>query len=78
MQKKLTKIGNSHGIIISKDVLHAIGASKDSKYEIRATGTGTLEIRFEVEDEASQQLFIEKTFDKYAEKYDKAFKRLAQ
>jgi len=54
-KKSLTKIGNSHSIIIFKEVLHAIGVSKNSQYEIRVTGEGILEVRFQVEAKSLQE-----------------------
>lgn len=78
MQKKMAKIGNSQGVIIPKEVLHAVGATSTSTYELRAIGERRLEIVFTREKPNPQQLFVEKTFRKYAKKYDKAFRKLAE
>lgn len=42
MQKKLTAIGNSLGVVIEKPILELLGIDRDTELEIRTDGVGLM------------------------------------
>jgi len=71
--KKITKIGNSYGIIINNELLANMGLGPDS--EVRITeGNGYLQI----EPSQGRENRIMKAAAKYLDLYNRDFKKLAE
>ncbi len=71
--KKITKIGNSYGVILSSDILEGLGVAPDGELQL------TLEHgRLQIESAEARQNKVLKAAAKYINKYRADFKKLAE
>ncbi len=71
--KKITKIGNSYGIILPSDVMNLVNATPDSEVEIRVDG-GKIILHPILENEKC----VMESFAKFVGLYPDTLKKLAQ
>lgn len=74
MQKKLTAIGNSLGLVIEKPILELLNIDRDTELEVRTDGVG-LTIRPVRADRKSR---IREAAGRAMNKHDKTFRKLAK
>ena len=74
MRKRLTKIGNSHGVILEKAVLDFLKIDSDTELEIFADNGKIVLSPISAEDQAQR---FEDAMKKVNRRYAKTFKRLA-
>lgn len=72
LMKKISKIGNSYGVIIPSDVMALVGLKPDAEVEITVEKGGLLIHPTRQED----QLVME-TFRQFADQYDETLRKLA-
>ena len=75
MQKRLTRTGNSHALILDKGILEATGIDSDTILEISTDGDIILISPLRDEDRVAK---LQRGLDRMHERYAGAFKRLAQ
>lgn len=75
MQKRLTRTGNSHALILDKGILEATGIDSDTMLEISTDGDIILISPVRDEDRVAK---LRRGLDRMHERYAGAFKRLAQ
>lgn len=73
MRKRLTRIGNSYGVILPRHVLEAAGISPKDQITIN---TEAGEIRISAPARTEQAII--KAYLKVEKKYDRLFRRLAR
>lgn len=71
--KKLSKIGNSYGVILPSDILDIAGLSKDSEVEISVKERQIIIRPTRLKDHK-----VLKTFMKVIEDYEDTFEKLAK
>lgn len=71
--KKLSKIGNSYGVILPSDILEVAGLSKDSNIEISVKARQIIIKPTRLKDHK-----VLKTFMKVVEDYQETFQKLAK
>lgn len=74
MEKTLSAIGNSLGLIIERPILDLLDIDKDTKLEVRTDGE-TLIIRPVREDRRSR---IQRTAERLMEQHDNTLRKLAE
>lgn len=73
LTKKLTKIGNSLGLILPNDILNLAGIDSDAEVQIEAKPGKITLTPINLEDHK-----VMKTFLSVLKDYDEAFEKLAQ
>ncbi len=75
MQKRLTRTGNSHAIVLDKGILEVTGIDSDTILEVSTDGDVILICPIRNDDRVSK---LKRGLDHIHERYAGAFKRLAQ
>ena len=75
MQKRLTRTGNSHAIVLDKGILETTGIDSDTILEISTDGDVILICPVRSDDRVSK---LKRGLDRIHERYAGAFRRLAQ
>ena len=70
--KKITKIGNSYGVILPSDVMSLVGLSPDDEVEITVEKGGVL-----LQHTRKQNHLIMDAFRQFVDEYDDTLKKLA-
>lgn len=73
LTKKLTKIGNSYGIVISKEIMNLINLKPDSEVEISVEKGGLFIHPVQKEDQ-----LVSEAFSKFVQQYDDTLKKLSE
>ena len=77
LTKTLKKVGNSHGFILSKDILSLIGASPSTVFEVKVDSeTQTVSYRALSQEEADQ--FVLETANQVSKDQSEVLKKLAE
>ncbi len=74
MQKKLTPIGNSLGLVIEKPILDLLNIDRNTELEVRTDGVG-LTIRPVV---GTHRTRVHEAADRAMANHDKTFRKLAK
>ena len=74
MQKRLTRTGNSHAIVLDKGILEATGIDSDTILEVSTDGDVILICPLRSDDRVSK---LKRGLDRMHERYAGAFRRLA-
>lgn len=75
MQKRLTRTGNSHALVLDKGILEATGIDSDTMLEISTDGDVILISPARDEDRVAK---LKRGMDRMHTRYAGAFRRLAQ
>lgn len=75
MQKRLTRTGNSHALVLDKGILEATGIDSDTMLEVSTDGDVILISPVRDEDRVAK---LQRGLDRMHERYAGAFRRLAQ
>ncbi len=75
MQKRLTRTGNSHAIVLDKGILETTGIDSDTILEISTDGDVILICPLRTDERVSK---LKRGLDRIHERYAGAFRRLAQ
>ena len=74
MQKRLTRTGNSHAIVLDKGILEATGIDSDTLLEVSTDGDVILICPLRTDERVSK---LKRGLDRIHERYAGAFRRLA-
>ena len=75
MQKRLTRTGNSHAIVLDKGILETTGIDSDTILEISTDGDVILICPLRTDERVSK---LKRGLDRIHERYAGAFRRLAE
>ena len=70
--KKMTKIGNSYGVILPSDIMELIGLKPDSEIEITVEKGGLL-----IHPTREEDHLIMEAFSQFVAEYDETLRKLA-
>ena len=70
--KKITKIGNSYGLILPSDIMELIGLKPDSEIEITVEKGGLL-----IHPTREEDHLIMEAFGQFVSEYDETLRKLA-
>jgi putative addiction module antidote len=73
LTKKLTKIGNSYGVILPSDLMNLLGISPEGEIEISIEKGGLL-----IHPSHKENSLVMQAFTKFVDHYDETLKKLAQ
>ncbi|MBI2335721.1 MAG: AbrB/MazE/SpoVT family DNA-binding domain-containing protein [Deltaproteobacteria bacterium] len=71
--KKLTKIGNSYGVILPADILDLLGIKPEDELEMTVEKEGLL-----IHPSRKENNLVMQAFTKFVDQYDETLKKLAQ
>ncbi len=71
--KKVTKIGNSYGVILPSDIMELLGIKPEDELEMSVEKGGIL-----IHPSRKENNLVMQAFTKFIDQYDETLKKLAQ